>query len=94
MWKSEKAASNSWDDSLRDLDVAASADAAYISPVTAGDLALPACVRSGSVNELLIPRGLVLKAGTVVETTLTAAPTSTKNKRKARDPEMLSSKKG
>ena len=47
-----------------------------------------------AVNELLIQRGLLLKAGTVVDATLIAAPTSTKNKDKARDPEMHSSKKG
>jgi len=46
------------------------------------------------VNELLIQRGLLLKTGTVVDATLIAAPTSTKNKDKARDPEMHSSKKG
>jgi IS5 family transposase len=36
----------------------------------------------------------MLKTGTVVDATLIAAPTSTKNKGKARDPEMHSSKKG
>ena len=46
------------------------------------------------VNELLSQRGLMLKTGTVVDATLIAAPTSTKNKGKARDPEMHSSKKG
>jgi IS5 family transposase len=39
-------------------------------------------------------RGLLLKTGTVVDATLIAAPTSTKNKGKARDAEMHSSKKG
>ena len=47
-----------------------------------------------TVNELLSQRGLLLKTGTVVDATLIAAPTSTKNKGKARDPEMHSSKKG
>ena len=47
-----------------------------------------------TVNELLTAKGLLLKAGTVVDATLIAAPTSTKNKDKARDPEMHSSKKG
>ena len=47
-----------------------------------------------AVNELLTQRGLLLKAGTAVDATLIAAPTSTKNKDKARDPEMHSSKKG
>ena len=46
------------------------------------------------VNELLTQRGLLLKAGTVVDATLIAAPTSTKNKDKERDPKMHSSKKG
>lgn len=47
-----------------------------------------------TVNELLTERGLLLKAGTAVDATLIAAPTSTKNKDKKRDPEMHSSKKG
>ena len=47
-----------------------------------------------TVNELLSQRGLLLKTGTVVDATLIAAPTSTKNKDKARDPDMHSSKKG
>ena len=46
-----------------------------------------------TVNELLTQRGLLLKTGTVVDATLIAAPTSTKNKDKARDAEMHSSKK-
>jgi transposase, IS5 family len=46
------------------------------------------------VNDLLSQRGLLLKTGTVVDATLIPAPTSTKNKDKARDPEMHSSKKG
>ena len=47
-----------------------------------------------TVNDLLIGRGLLLKAGIAVDATLIAAPTSTKNKDRARDPEMHSSKKG
>ena len=47
-----------------------------------------------SVNELLTQRGLFLKTGTIVDATLIAAPTSTKNNDKARDPDMHSSKKG
>ena len=47
-----------------------------------------------TVNQLLTERGLLLKAGTAVDATLIAAPTSTKNKEKKRDPEMHSSKKG
>ena len=46
------------------------------------------------VNDLLSQRGLLLKTGTVVDATLIPAPTSTKNKDKARDPDMHSSKKG
>ena len=46
------------------------------------------------INELLAARGLLLKAGTAVDATLIAAPSSTKNKDKARDPEMHSSQKG
>ena len=47
-----------------------------------------------TVNDLLIGKGLLLKVETAVDATLIAAPTSTKNKDKARDPEMHSSKKG
>ena len=47
-----------------------------------------------SVNEQLSSKGLLLKVGTAVDATLIAAPTSTKNKDKVRDPEMHSSKKG
>ena len=46
------------------------------------------------VNDILTERGLLLKAGTVVDATLIAAPSSTKNKDRARDPDMHSSKKG
>jgi IS5 family transposase len=48
----------------------------------------------GVVNGILSQRGLLLKTGTVVDATLIAAPTSTKNQDKRRDPEMHSSKKG
>ena len=47
-----------------------------------------------TVNDFLTAKGLLLKAGTVVDATLIAAPTSTKNKDKTRDPDMHSSKKG
>ena len=47
-----------------------------------------------TVNDLLTAKGLLLKVGTVVDATLIAAPTSTKNKDRARDPGMHSSKKG
>jgi transposase, IS5 family len=47
-----------------------------------------------TVNELLERRGLMLRAGTVVDATLIAAPSSTKNRSGKRDPEMHQSKKG
>jgi len=47
-----------------------------------------------AINQTLGERGLFLKAGTIVDASLIAAPTSTKNQSKARDPEMQSSKKG
>jgi IS5 family transposase len=46
------------------------------------------------VNDLLSSKGLLLRAGTVVDATLIAAPSSTKNKDGQRDPEMHQSKKG
>ena len=46
------------------------------------------------VNTELEKRGLVLRRGTVVDATLIAAPTSTKNKPRKRDPQMSSTKKG
>jgi len=48
----------------------------------------------GVVNELLRHKGLLLKAGTVVDATLISAPSSTKNASGERDPEMHQSKKG
>ena len=47
-----------------------------------------------TVNELLCDKGLMLKAGTVVDATLIAAPSSTKNQSGERDPEMHQAKKG
>ena len=47
-----------------------------------------------TVNALLIAKGLLLKAGTVVDATLIAAPSSTKNAEGERDPEMHQTKKG
>ena len=47
-----------------------------------------------TVNALLEQRGLILRSGTLVDATLIAAPSSTKNKDKARDPEMHQTKKG
>ena len=46
-----------------------------------------------TVNDLLGAQGLLLRQGSVVDATLIAAPSSTKNKRGKRDPEMHSSKK-
>ena len=47
-----------------------------------------------TVNELLSARGVMLKSGTVVDATLIAAPSSTKNSSGQRDPEMKQSRKG
>ena len=47
-----------------------------------------------TVNDLLTSKGLLLKAGTVVDATLIAAPSSTKNSTGERDPAMRQSKKG
>ena len=47
-----------------------------------------------TINELLRAKGLLLRAGTVVDATLIAAPSSTKNSSGERDPEMHQSKKG
>lgn len=46
------------------------------------------------VNATLADKGLMLKSGTVVDATLIAAPSSTKNKNGERDPEMHQTKKG
>jgi IS5 family transposase len=46
------------------------------------------------VNALLAERGLLLRQGTIVDATIIAAPSSTKNKQKSRDPEMHQTKKG
>ena len=48
----------------------------------------------GTVNDLLKDKGLMLKVGTVVDATLIAAPSSTKNATGERDPEMHQTKKG
>jgi IS5 family transposase len=47
-----------------------------------------------TINDLLRSKGLMLRAGTVVDATLIAAPSSTKNATGERDPEMKQSKKG
>ena len=46
------------------------------------------------VNAMLTERGLLLREGTIVDATLIAAPASTKNKAKARDPQMHQTRKG
>ncbi len=46
------------------------------------------------VNEYLQSQGFRLSAGTIVDATLISAPTSTKNRDRARDPEMGTTKKG
>lgn len=47
-----------------------------------------------AVNAHLADKGITLRAGTLVDATIIDAPSSTKNKAKARDPEMSSTKKG
>jgi transposase, IS5 family len=47
-----------------------------------------------AVNAYLRERGILLREGTLVDATLIDAPSSTKNKQRARDPEMSSTKKG
>ena len=46
------------------------------------------------VVRLLESEGLILRRGTIVDSTLIASPSSTKNKKKERDPEAHQSKKG
>ena len=47
-----------------------------------------------SINDLLRGKGMMLRAGTVVDATLIGAPSSTKNASGERDPEMHQTKKG
>ena len=47
-----------------------------------------------AVNADLSRKGLLLRRGTMVDATIIAAPSSTKNAEKARDPEMHQTKKG
>jgi IS5 family transposase len=47
-----------------------------------------------AINEDLTTRGLMMRAGTLVDATLLAAPPSTKNKARKRDPEMHQTRKG
>ena len=46
------------------------------------------------VNQHLASRGLKVAGGTIVDATIIAAPSSTKNEAKARDPEMHQTRKG
>ena len=46
------------------------------------------------VVELLETKGLILKKGTIVDSTIIAAPSSTKNREKKRDPDAHQTKKG
>ncbi len=46
------------------------------------------------VNDILQAKGLMMKKGTMVDATLIAAPSSTKNREGERDPEMKQTKKG
>jgi transposase, IS5 family len=46
------------------------------------------------VSAMLEERGLLMRQGTIVDATIIAAPSSTKNKEKARDPDMHQTKKG
>ena len=48
----------------------------------------------GEVGAMLEERKLLMKEGTIVDATIIAAPSSTKNARKERDPEMHQTKKG
>ena len=47
-----------------------------------------------AINAHLTQKGLLLKEGTVVDATIIAAPSSTKNHDKQRDPDMHQTKKG
>ena len=47
-----------------------------------------------AIKRHLAERGLLLREGTIVDATIIAAPPSTKNRAKARDPEMHQTKKG
>src|SRR5471032_1581681 len=47
-----------------------------------------------AINADLTARGLLLREGTLVDATLIAAPSSTKNQTKQRDPEMHQTRKG
>src|SRR6185437_7030482 len=46
------------------------------------------------ISAMLEERGLLMRQGTIVDATIIAAPSSTKNKQQSRDPEMHQTKKG
>lgn len=46
------------------------------------------------INKKLEESGLIMRGGTIVDATIIAAPSSTKNRTKSRDPEMHQTKKG
>jgi IS5 family transposase len=46
------------------------------------------------INRLMESKGLLLRSGTIVDATIIAAPSSTKNATDSRDPEMKQTKKG
>ena len=48
---------------------------------------------SATVVAILMKRGLILKKGTIVDSTFIESPSSTKNREKKRDPEAYSAKK-
>ena len=48
----------------------------------------------GCVNKYLAEQGMQVRRGTIVDASIIAAPRSTKNQAKARDPEMQSTRKG
>lgn len=48
----------------------------------------------GQVVAMLMERGLILKKGTIVDSTIISAPFSAKNKEKKRDPDACQTKKG
>ena len=57
------------------------------------DHALTAAIFA-QVNALLTEKGLLMREGTIVDATIIAAPSSTKNKAKERDPQMHQTRKG
>ena len=49
---------------------------------------------SATINAHLAARGLQVREGTIVDSTIISAPSSTKNRERARDPEMHQTRKG